>query len=109
MAEIEFGTFGAVEMRVGTITKAEKVEKSEKLLRLEVFFGEHGTRVIMAGIAKSYEAEALAGKQVVAVMNLAPRKMMSIESHGMLLAADNGSGGVVLASCPGAPDGAQLG
>lgn len=107
---IDFSTFLKVDMRTGTVTKAEWVPKSDKLLRLEVFFGpEIGTRVILAGIAKDYPGDAIVGLSVVAVVNLAPRKMMGQESHGMLLAAKDEAGAVLLASCPGVPDGSKLG
>lgn len=108
-SEVVFDAFLKIDLRVGTITKAEKIEKSDKLLKLEVFFGELGTRVVVAGIGRTFAPEGLPGKQVVAVYNLVPRKVMGIESHGMLIATPAADGSLVLASCPGAPDGARLG
>ena len=107
--DIVIGSFEKIDLRVGTITRAERIEKSEKLLKLEVFFGESGTRTIVGGIGRAFDPVGVLGKQVVVVFNLVPRKVMGIESHGMLLAAPTSTGGLVLASCPGAPDGARLG
>ena len=105
---ISFDDFLKLDLRIGTVTKAEAVPKSKKLLKLEVSFGTE-SRVIMAGIAGSFNPETIPGTQVVAVLNLAPREMMGVTSHGMLLAAHAADGVIVLASCPGAPDGADLG
>jgi methionyl-tRNA synthetase len=87
---IDYDTFSKVQLRVGTIISAEKIEKSEKLLKLQVNLGpELGQRQILAGIAKHYEIENLIGKNIVVVTNLKPAKLMGIESQGMLLAASN--------------------
>lgn len=109
MDTITYEDFLKVELRVGTITKSERVPKSNKLLKLEVYFGEHGTRTILAGIGKVYDPDAIVGTKIVAVMNLAPRQMMGIESHGMLLAAHGEGDHLGLATVMGVPDGAQLG
>lgn len=87
MDTISYEDFTKVNLRVGVVNAAERVPKSDKLLKLEVTFGESGTRVILAGVGKQFTPEEMVGKHVVAVLNLAPRKMMGIESHGMLLAA----------------------
>lgn len=108
MDTITYDDFVKVDLRIGTITKAEAIPKSKKLVKLEVSFGEE-TRTILAGIAQTFPPETLVGVQVVAVLNLAPREMMGIQSHGMLLAAHGKDGSLHLASCPGAPDGAALG
>jgi methionyl-tRNA synthetase len=79
-----------VELRLGLVKTAEKVKKSKKLLRLTVDLGEDAPRQILAGIAEHYPAEDLVGKRVVVVANLAPRKMMGLESQGMVLAASAG-------------------
>jgi methionyl-tRNA synthetase len=106
---ITFDDFLKVDIRSGTITKAEAVPKSDKLLRLEVWFGgEIGSRVIMAGIAKSYDPTTIVGLRVLAVVNLAPRKMMGVESHGMLLAGSL-TEGVALAQCNSVMDGTRIG
>lgn len=109
-AEIQFDDFLKVDIRSGTITKSERVEKSEKLLKLEVYFGsEIGHRTILAGIAKHYDVDAIVGQRVAAVVNLAPRKMMGHMSHGMLLAGQSEDGTVTLVQCFSVPDGARLG
>ncbi len=83
--------FGKVDLRVGKIIAAERVEKSEKLLKLQVDIGAE-TRQVVAGIGKSYGPEDLMGKSVVIVANLKPAKLMGVESRGMLLAASSGDG-----------------
>jgi methionyl-tRNA synthetase len=88
---IAIDDFAKVELRVGKIVAAEKVEKSEKLLKLKVDIGS-GERQIVAGIAKSYTPDDLIGKKIVVVANLKPAKLMGIESHGMLLAATDEEG-----------------
>ncbi len=81
--------FMKVDLRVGKIVSAERVEKSEKLIKLKVDIGVE-TRQVVAGIGKSYTPEDLIGKSIVIVANLKPAKLMGIESQGMLLAASNG-------------------
>lgn len=93
---ITFDEFLKVDIRVGTVTHAESVPKSKKLLKLKVSFGpEIGERTIMAGIAEHYN-ESIIGLKVVAVINLMPRTMMGVESHGMLLAGHGPTNSVVL-------------
>ena len=87
---IAIDDFAKVELKVGKVVAAEKVEKSEKLLKLQVDIGEE--RQIVAGIAKSYTPDDLIGKKIVVVANLKPAKLMGIESHGMLLAATDEEG-----------------
>jgi methionyl-tRNA synthetase len=87
---ITIDDFAKVELKIGKVLLAEKVEKSNKLLRLEVDTGEK--RQLVAGIAQKYEAEDLVGKKVVVVTNLKPAKLMGIESQGMLLAATDSEG-----------------
>ena len=91
---IELDDFTKVDLRVGVVTEAKKVEKSKKLLRLQIDLGEESPRQILAGISEHYEASDLVGKRVVVVANLEPRKLMGLESQGMVLAAsdDNGLG-----------------
>jgi methionyl-tRNA synthetase len=86
--QIDIDLFRQVDLRVGLIKKAEKVPKSEKLVKLIVDIGEE--RQIVAGIAKTHSPEELVGKQVVLVANLKPAKLMGIESHGMILAVRDG-------------------
>ncbi len=81
--------FGKIQLRVGKIVAAERVEKSEKLVKLQVDIGTE-TRQVVAGIGKSYAPEELTGKSIVIVANLKPAKLMGVESQGMLLAASSG-------------------
>ncbi len=90
-AEIQFDDFAKIDLKVGTITAAEKVEKADKLLKLEVDLG-FEKRTIVSGIALHFEPAAIVGKQVVVVTNLAPRKMRGIESNGMILMAEDKDG-----------------
>ncbi len=84
---ITFDDVKKVEMKVGKILKAEKVEGSEKLLRLEVDFGEETLRQVVSGIAKGYEdPQSLVGCSYIFVTNLEPRKIMGLESQAMILA-----------------------
>lgn len=80
-----------LDLRVATVTSAEKVKKSNKLLRLELKVG-NTNRQIVAGIAKGYKPEELVGKKIVVVANLKPAKLMGVESQGMLLAANAPNG-----------------
>lgn len=88
---IEFPDFEKIDLRIGTIQAAEKVEKADKLLKLSVDMGTE-VRTIVSGIAQHFEAAAIVGKQVVVVANLAPRKMRGIESNGMILLASDAEG-----------------
>jgi methionyl-tRNA synthetase len=81
--------FMKADLRVGKIVSAERVKKSEKLIKLQVDIGPE-TRQIVAGIGKSYSPEELTGKTVVVIANLKPAKLMGVESQGMLLAASSG-------------------
>jgi methionyl-tRNA synthetase len=92
------------------VLEAEKMPKSQKLLKLTVDAGEAEPRTILAGIAESYEPEALVGKSIVIVANLAPRKMMGIESNGMVLAASGpGQPPILVAADDGLPPGTRVG
>lgn len=94
---IQFDDFVKVELKVGTILTAEKMPKSKKLLVLTVDLGESQPRTILSGIAEHYTADEVVGKQVSVVANLAPRKMMGLESQGMILLAEDGEGKLVFA------------
>ncbi|MDD8040922.1 MAG: methionine--tRNA ligase subunit beta, partial [Thermotogota bacterium] len=87
---INYDQFKMVQMKVGLVLEARKIEKSRKLMRLSVDLGEPQPRQIIAGIAQFYEAEALVGKRIVVIANLEPAKLMGMESFGMLLAAKDG-------------------
>lgn len=90
-AEIQYDDFAKLDLRVGTITAAQKVPKADKLLQLEVDLG-FEKRTIVSGIALHFAPESIVGKQVVIVANLAPRKMRGIESNGMILMAEDAGG-----------------
>ena len=92
---IEFDEFSKIDLRVGTIIEAEAVSKSEKLLKLLVDTG-LDKRIILSGIAKHYSPENLLNKQVMVLINLKSRKMMGIESEGMLLLAEDPDGSLKL-------------
>lgn len=85
-AQIAIDDFMKIQLRAAKIISAERVPKSEKLLKLQVTLGDE-QRQIVAGIGKKYEPEALIGKTIVIVANLKPAKLMGIESQGMVLAA----------------------
>ena len=89
--EIVFDDFAKIDLRIGTIISAEKVEKADKLLKLEVDLG-FEKRTIVSGIALHFAPEEIVGKQVTVVCNLAPRKMRGIESNGMILMAEDATG-----------------
>jgi methionyl-tRNA synthetase len=89
--EIVYDDFAKLELKAGTVTACEKVEKADKLLKLEVDLGTE-KRTIVSGIALHYKPEEMVGKQVVVVTNLAPRKMKGIESQGMILTAEDSDG-----------------
>ena len=82
--------------KIGLVKLAEKVPKKDRLLRLEVDLGEEAPRQIVAGIAEHFASEALVGRRVVVVANLAPRKLAGLESQGMVLAANTPDGGLDL-------------
>ncbi len=89
--EITYDDFVKLDMRVATILTAEKVKKSKKLLKMTLDTG-LDQRTVLSGIAQHYEPEAIIGKQVCVLVNLAPRKMMGIESQGMILMAEDPDG-----------------
>jgi methionyl-tRNA synthetase len=95
--KITIDDFAKVELRVAQVKVAEKVKGADKLLRLEVDLGTE-VRQIVAGIAEAYAPEALVGRKVVIVANLAPRKLRGLESNGMIVAASLEGGKPVLAS-----------
>jgi methionyl-tRNA synthetase len=94
-SEILYVDFEKMDFRIGTITAAEKVEKADKLLKLQVDLG-FEQRIIVSGIAQHFTPESLVNKQVIVVANLAPRKMRGIESQGMILTAEQPDGKLIL-------------
>ncbi len=105
--EINIDGFAAVELRAGKILSAEKVAKSDKLLKFQVDLG-FETRQIVSGIAKWYAPEDMVGKTVAVVANLAPVKLRGEESQGMLLAADTGDRATVLFLSDDIPAGSKI-
>ena len=95
---ISIDYFKGVELKVGKVLSAERVEGSEKLLRLSVDLGEAAPRQILAGVGKSYDPETMAGRQVVIAANLEPRQMMGLESQGMVLATGDNPSAIALLS-----------
>jgi methionine--tRNA ligase beta chain len=96
-----------IELKVGKILAAERVEGSEKLLKLRVSLGSE-ERQILAGIGKAYTPENLIDKEIVIVANLEPRIMMGLESQGMLLAAEGETGPVFLSPSSEVSPGAAI-
>ena len=82
---IKYDDFDKLDIKIGTVIECEKVENSQKLLKLIVDFGEF-KRQIIAGIATKYNPEDLINKQLPIIVNLAPRKLLGLESQGMILA-----------------------
>ncbi|HEY6190158.1 MAG TPA: methionine--tRNA ligase [Pyrinomonadaceae bacterium] len=107
---IEIGDFAKIELRVGEILTAERVPKSDKLLRFTIDLGEQEPRQVLAGIAEYYEPEKMIGRKVVVVANLKPRKLRGYESQGMILAASIGEEGrpVIATFTEDVPNGARL-
>ncbi len=92
MDQIKYTDFAKVEFLVGEIKQALEVEESEKLLRLQVDFGEENLRTVFSGIKKWYSPADLIGKKTVFVTNIAPRKIMGEESQAMIFGAEDESG-----------------
>lgn len=90
---IQFDDFTKLDIRVGTITAAEKVPKAKKLLKLSVDLG-FESRTVVSGIAEHYSPEEIVGKQVSMLVNLAPRKLRGVMSEGMILMAEDAKGGL---------------
>ncbi len=87
---ISFAEFQSLDLRIGVVKQAEAIPGSKKLLKLVVDIGEE--RTLVAGLVGHYSEEGLLGRQVVVVANLEPAKLMGVESRGMVLAAEDGSG-----------------
>ena len=106
--EISFDQFKAVEMRAGTVVVAEKHPNADRILRLEIDFDEGQPRQILSGLADYYTPEELVGKQVIAVLNLAPRKIRGLMSNGMVLTAEKDGKLSVLTPAAPVPNGSQI-
>jgi len=107
-AHIAIDDFMKVELRTAKILAAERLPKSKKLLKLSVDAGEPQPRTILAGIAESYEPEAVVGRSIVIVANLKPREMMGLVSQGMVLAASTDNGPAMLVNPDPAPPGTRV-
>ena len=104
---ITYDDFKKVELKVARVTEAEEVPGAEKLLKLQIDLGGE-KRQIVAGIKKSYQARDLIGREIVVVANLEPRMVMGIESNGMLLAASDDTGPVLLRPDKDVPPGSGI-
>lgn len=105
--EITIDDFAKIDLRVATVIGAERVPKTDKLIKLQVKIGDE-ERTIVSGIAKHYEPENLIGKNVIVIANLKPAKLRGIESRGMVLAASDGEGNLVLADASGIASGSKV-
>jgi methionyl-tRNA synthetase len=106
-AGLDISVFKSLDLRIGTVNQAERVEKSQKLMRLQVDIGSQ-TRQVVAGIAHQYAPEALVGKQVVVVANLKSATLMGQRSDGMLLAALDGAGLALIVPEKAMPAGSKV-
>lgn len=104
---ITFDDFKKLELKVGRVVEAARVEGSEKLLKLTVDIGAE-QRQIIAGVGLVYSPEDMANRDIVIVANLEPRKLMGLESQGMLLAADSEGGPVLLMPDREVPPGSAI-
>jgi len=104
---VTFDDFKKAELKIARITEAEEIVGAEKLLKLQIDLGGE-KRQIVAGIKKCYQAKDLIGREIVVVVNLEPRMVMGIESNGMLLAASNDSGPVLLRPDKDVPPGSVI-
>lgn len=105
---IDFDHFKALDMRIGTVLVAEKHPNADRILRLEIDFGEGQPRQILSGLAEHYSPEAMVGKRVCAVLNLEPRKIRGLMSHGMVLTAGNDSSLTLLGLDSDVPNGSEI-
>ncbi len=107
MDEITFDAFSKIEIKMGKILSAEKIEGADKLLKLSVDMGGGEVRTICSGVAQFYTLEELIGKIVPVIANLAPRVLRGVESKGMVLMADDG-GPVLLTPLREVPAGSRV-
>lgn len=104
---INFEDFKKIDLRVAKIIEAEKVEDSNKLLKLQIDLGEE-KRQLIAGIGEAYQVKDLIGKEIIVAANLEPKNIFGMESHGMLLAADVGGSPALLMPDKEIPPGAKI-
>ena len=108
MPQITFDEFKRTEMAAATILTCEPHPNADKLFVMQVDVGEGEPRQLVAGLKPYYKAEALVGKRIVVVTNLAPREVRGIESNGMLLAAQSGDRVIVLTTDEEMPPGSKV-
>ena len=104
---ISFDDFSKMEIKIGTILTAERVEGTDKLMKLSVDLGSE-VRTIVSGIAHVFSVDEVVHKRVQVLANLAPRKIKGIESKGMILFADNGEGLAFVSPVGDVPNGAGV-
>ncbi len=107
LSKISIEDFARVQMRVGQILEAEKIEGARKLLKLKVDIGDE-VRQLVAGIAEAYTPESLLNRKIVVVVNLKPARLMGVESNGMLVAASVDGKPVLATFAEEVPNGAPL-
>ena len=107
MEAISYEEFRKTDLRVAKILSAQRIEGSDKLLKLEVDLGSE-ERQIIGGIGKMYTPEELVGREIIIVANLEPRMLMGLESKGMLLAADDEGKPTLLAPNGEVPPGSEV-
>lgn len=105
---ITYDDFAKLELRVADVTAAQRVEKSDKLIKMQLDLGELGTRQIVSGIGKVYTPEELIDTQIIIIANLEPRMLMGLESAGMLLAAGGPEGASLLRPDHPVPAGSKI-
>ena len=107
MEKISYDEFRRIKLKVATILKAESLEKSKNLIKLQIDIGEE-KRQILAGIKKFYDPEELVGRQIVVIVNLEPATLMGEKSDGMLLAADIDGEPILLSTDKEVPPGTEI-
>jgi len=108
MEEITIEEFQRIDLRVGTIRRAEAHPAADRLVILSVDLGDAEERQLVAGIRAAYPPESLVGRQVIVVANLKPATLRGVTSNGMLLAASDGSGPSILAPDRSVPPGTRV-
>lgn len=104
---ISFDDFSKLDIRIGTILEAEKVEGADKLLKLKVDLGDE-QRTLVAGIAEKYQPEDIIGKQLPILTNLEPKTLRDIESQGMILAVDIDGKATLIHPDKNVPNGSKI-
>lgn len=109
LPQIDINVFNSLDIRAGTILHAEKHPNADRILCLEIDFGEESPRQILSGLAEAYAPQELAGKRVCAILNLAPRKIRGLTSYGMVLTADDGKKLTLIEPAGEIANGARIG